>query len=31
VIKPFMAAYLIVMGAIILLKAWRRSVRRRWP
>ena len=26
VIKPFMAAYLIVMGAIILLKAWRRSV-----
>lgn len=27
VIKPFMAAYLIVMGAIILLKAWRRGVR----
>jgi uncharacterized membrane protein YfcA len=26
VIKPFMAAYLLVMGAIILLKAWRRSV-----
>ena len=26
VIKPFMAAYLIVMGVIILLKAWRRSV-----
>lgn len=26
VIKPFMAAYLIVMGSIILLKAWRRSV-----
>ena len=26
VIKPFMAAYLIVMGAIILLKAWRRGV-----
>ena len=26
VIKPFMASYLIVMGAIILLKAWRRSV-----
>lgn len=25
-IKPFMAAYLIVMGAIILLKAWRRGV-----
>ena len=27
VIKPFMAAYLIVMGVIILLKAWRRDVR----
>lgn len=26
VIKPFMASYLIVMGVIILLKAWRRSV-----
>ncbi|MGZ5444885.1 MAG: sulfite exporter TauE/SafE family protein [Thermoanaerobaculia bacterium] len=26
VVKPFMAAYLMVMGAIILLKAWRRSV-----
>lgn len=26
VIRPFMAAYLIVMGAIILLKAWRRTV-----
>jgi uncharacterized protein len=26
VIKPFMAAYLIVMGVIILLKAWRRTV-----
>ena len=26
VIKPFMAAYLLVMGAIILLKAWRRTV-----
>jgi uncharacterized protein len=26
VIRPFMAAYLLVMGAIILLKAWRRSV-----
>lgn len=26
VIKPFMAAYLLVMGVIILLKAWRRSV-----
>ena len=26
VIKPFMAAYLIVMGTIILLKAWRRTV-----
>ena len=26
VIKPFMAAYLIVMGVIILLKAWRRGV-----
>ncbi|HVG23710.1 MAG TPA: sulfite exporter TauE/SafE family protein [Thermoanaerobaculia bacterium] len=25
-IKPFMAAYLIVMGVIILLKAWRRTV-----
>ncbi len=26
VIRPFMAAYLLAMGAIILLKAWRRSV-----
>ena len=26
VIKPFMAGYLIIMGVIILLKAWRRSV-----
>ena len=26
IIKPFMAAYLMVMGVIILLKAWRRSV-----
>jgi uncharacterized membrane protein YfcA len=26
VVKPFMAAYLLVMGVIILLKAWRRSV-----
>ena len=26
VIKPFMAAYLIVMGVIILLKAWRRTM-----
>jgi uncharacterized membrane protein YfcA len=25
-IKPFMAAYLLVMGVIIVLKAWRRSV-----
>ena len=25
-IKPFMAAYLIVMGAMILLKAWRRAM-----
>lgn len=25
-IKPFMAAYLLVMGVIILLKAWRRTV-----
>lgn len=27
VIKPFMAAYLLAMGLIILAKAWRRSVR----
>jgi uncharacterized membrane protein YfcA len=26
VIKPFMAAYLLIMGVIILAKAWRRSV-----
>ena len=26
VVRPFMAAYLLVMGVIILLKAWRRSV-----
>jgi len=26
VIKPFMSSYLLLMGAIILLKAWRRSV-----
>jgi uncharacterized protein len=26
VVRPFMAAYLLVMGAIILLKSWRRTV-----